>query len=108
MSCVRLCFAGCVVQNSRRHGGRARTGCQKCVLHLLVNYGSQGKCLWVMLHKTNKLVIGNATESFGVVHCSKVSWLNVLCVSNRVCVGSHVGPCCGTSCNNLHWHVRPV
>ena len=62
MSCVRLCFAGCVVQNLRRHGGRARTGCQKCVLHLLVNYGSQGKCLWVMLHKTNKFVIGNATK----------------------------------------------
>ena len=39
MSCVRLCFAGCVVQNSRRHGGRARTGCQnlmsiETVIHL--------------------------------------------------------------------------
>ena len=62
MSCVRLCFAGCVVQNSRRHGGRARTGCQNCVLHLLVGYGSQGKCLWVMLHKTNNFAIGDATK----------------------------------------------
>ena len=25
-----------------------------------VCYGSQGKCLWVMLHKTNNFAIGNA------------------------------------------------